>query len=182
MLYAPFVPCRFANNLFDQAFPRDMPLYDHRDLGTCFRELDEKLRFLLETVIPSNFVFAPIETDAPAIYAVSIGDDKYLQNTKMYLAVNAEMGEGELIMKAPQLIKACTANHLDHLVRQALPGLPLRHVPIPPSSIPIKLNYQYFSINQTGPVWEAVTRARNFATYVPADFPDPQLELVIVLP
>jgi len=69
-----------------------------------------------------------------------------------------------------------------HLVRQALPGLPLRHVPIPPSSIPIKLNYQYFSINQTGPAWEAVLRARNFAAYVPSEFHAPQLELIVILP
>jgi type VI secretion system protein ImpJ len=171
-----------------KVFPRDLPLYDHRDLGGCFRELDEKLRFLLETVIPSNFVSLPLKLTHPAIYATAITDDKYLQNTKMYLAVSAkltdgaEMPEGELIMKAPQLIKACSANHLDHLVRHALPGLRLRHVPIPPNQIPIKLNYQYFSINQSGPEWEAVLRARNFATYVPEDFPNPELELVIVLP
>jgi type VI secretion system protein ImpJ len=100
----------------------------------------------------------------------------------MYLAVNAEMPEGELILKAPQLIKTCSANHLEHLVRQALPGLPLRHVPIPPSSIPTKLNYQYFSIGQTGPAWEAVLRARNFAAYVPSEFRAPQLELIVILP
>ena len=96
----------------------------------------------------------------------------------MYLAVSAEMTVAELIMKTPQLIKACSANQLEHLVRHALSGLPLRHVPSPPNSIPVKLNYEYFSINQTGPVWEAVIRARNFATYVPADFPNPQLELI----
>ncbi|HXR77342.1 MAG TPA: type VI secretion system baseplate subunit TssK [Bryobacteraceae bacterium] len=165
-----------------KTFPRDIPLYNHRDLGTCFRDLDEKLRFLLETVIPSNFVSLPLKLTQASIHAAAIEDDKYLLNTKLYLAVNAEMPEGELILKAPQLIKACSANHLEHLVRQALPGLPLRHVPIPPSSIPIKLNYQYFSINQTGPAWEAVLRARNFAAYVPAEFHNPQLELIIILP
>ena len=30
--------------------------------------------------------------------------------------------------------------------------------------------------------WEAVGRARNLAAYVPGDFPNPQLELVILLP
>jgi type VI secretion system protein ImpJ len=157
-------------------------LYNHRDLGSCFRDLDEKLRFLLETVIPSNFVSLPLTLTQASIHATAIDDDKYLLNTKMYLAVNADMPEGELILKTPQLIKACSANHLEHLVRQALPGLPLRHVPIPPSSIPIKLNYQYFSIQQTGPAWEAVRRARNFAAYVPAEFHNPQLELIVILP
>ena len=48
--------------------------------------------------------------------------------------------------------------------------------------IPVKLNYQYFSINQGGAAWEAVVRARNLAAYVPADLPSPQLELLILPP
>ena len=67
-------------------------------------------------------------------------------------------------------------------MRQALPGVPLLHSARPPSAIPVKLNYQYFSLSQTGVAWEAVTRARNLAVYVPGDFPNPQLELIILLP
>jgi len=60
--------------------------------------------------------------------------------------------------------------------------VPLAHVITPPNAIPVKLNYQYFALNQSGGSWEAVVRARNLAAYVPSDFPNPQLELVIVLP
>ena len=162
--------------------PRDLPTYDHEDLQTCFTDLDEKLRFLLETVVPSNFVSLPLKLVQTYIYATAISDDKYLRNTRMYLAINAEMNEGDLIGKTPTLIKVCSATHIEHLVRQALPGMPLTHVPRPPSSIPIKLNYQYFSLNQSGVAWDAVERARNLAAYVPGDFPNPEMELVILLP
>ena len=162
--------------------PRDLPPYDHDDLGTCFTDLDEKLRFLLETVVPSNFVSLPLKLVQPSIYATAVSDDKYLKNTRMYLAIQAEMNEAELINKTPQLIKVCSATHIEHLVRQALPGLQLTHVARPPSSIPVKLNCQYFSLNQAGGAWEAVLRARNLAAYVPGDFPNPQMELVILLP
>ncbi|MDQ6666553.1 MAG: type VI secretion system baseplate subunit TssK, partial [Acidobacteriota bacterium] len=80
----------------------------------------------------------------------------------------------------PQLIKVCSANHVEHLVRQALPGLTLTHVPALPASIPVKMNYKYFSVNQGGSAWEAILRARNLAAYVPGDFPNPQLELIIL--
>ena len=162
--------------------PRDLPLYDHDDLGPCFTDLDEKLRLLLETVVPSNFVSLPLKLVQPAIYATPIEQDKYLLNTKMYLAVSTEMNQADLINKTPHLIKVCSANHIEHLVRHALPGVPLAHVATPPSSIPMKLNYQYFSMSQSGLAWEAVTRARNLAAYVPGDFPNPQLELIILLP
>jgi type VI secretion system protein ImpJ len=162
--------------------PRDFPKYEHDDLGACFADLDEKLRTLLETVVPSNIVALPLKLVQPSIYAAAITNDKYLFNTKMYLAVSAEMNEADIIRKTPQLIKVCSATHIETLIRQALPGVQLLHVPAPPSAIPIKLNYQYFGLNQSGLAWEAVGRARNLAAYVPADFPNPQLELIILLP
>jgi len=133
-------------------------------------------------VIPSNFVSLPLKLVQPSIYATALADDKYLRNTRMYLAVRAEMNEADIISKTPYLVKVCSANHIEHLVRQALPGVPLTHTPQPPSAIPVKLNYQYFSVSQTGVAWEAVTRARNLAAYVPGDFPTPQMELLILLP
>jgi type VI secretion system protein ImpJ len=162
--------------------PRDLPQYDHNDLGGCFTSLDEKLRLLLETVVPSNFVSLPLKLAQPSIYATALADDKYLTNTRMYLAITAEMSQAELIGKAPYLIKICSASHIEHLVRQALPGVPLTHVAAPPSSIPVKLAYQYFSLSQSGPAWDAVGRARNLAAYIPAEFPNVQAELIILLP
>src|SRR5579863_3808528 len=165
-----------------QIHPRDLPKYEHNDLCTCYEDLDEKIRLLLETVVPSNFVSLPLKLTQPSIYATSLADDKYLRNTRMYLAVRAEMNEADLISKTPYLVKVCSANHIEHLVQHALPGVALTHTPQPPSAIPVKLNYQYFSVSQTGVAWEAVTRARNLAAYVPGDFPSPQMELLILLP
>lgn len=161
---------------------RDLPGYDHDNLSFSFSDLDEKLRILLETVVPSNFVSLPMKLVKNSIYAAAIDDDKYLKNTRLYLAVNAEMNQADLMKRTPQLMKVCSANHIEHLVRQALPGVPLTHVAVPPSSIPVKLNYQYFSLEQGGLAWEAIIRSRNIAAYVPGDFPNPQLELIILLP
>jgi type VI secretion system protein ImpJ len=92
------------------------------------------------------------------------------------------MDEGELIRKVPALVKICSATHVEHLVRQALPGVPLTHAPSPPSSIPIKLDHQYFSLSQSGLAWEAIGRARNLAAYIPGDFPEPHAEIIVLLP
>ncbi len=162
--------------------PRDLPLYDHDELSPCFTDLDEKLRELLETVVPSNCFSLPLKLAQPSVYATTIDDDKYLIGTKMYLAVSAEMNEADLIRRAPQLIKLCSATQIEQLVRQALPGIQLTHLPKPPGSIPIKLNYQYFSLNQSGAAWETVGRARTLAAHVPDDIRNPQLELIILLP
>ena len=55
-------------------------------------------------------------------------------------------------------------------------------MPSPPGAIPVKSGFQYFRVGKTGPEWQSITRARNVAAYVPADFPNAQLELLVVLP
>jgi type VI secretion system protein ImpJ len=161
---------------------RDLPKYDHDNLGACFTDLDEKLRALLETVVPSNVVSLPLKLTQPSIYATALANDKYLFNTRMYLAISADLSEADLLKRVPQLVKVCSATHIETLIRQALPGMQMTHLPSPPGSIPIKLNYQYFSLNLSGVAWEAVQRARNIAAYIPGDIPNPQSELVILLP
>ncbi len=161
--------------------PRDLPAYDHDDLGACLTDLDEKVRELLETVVPSNSVSLPLKLVQPSIYATSIDDDRYLVNTKMFLAVASEMPEIELIKRAAQ-IKVGSASQLDQLIRMALPGIPLTHLPKPPGAIPVKLAFQYFALKQSGPAWDSIGKARNLGAYVPAEIPNPQLELIILLP
>jgi type VI secretion system protein ImpJ len=162
--------------------PRDLPVYDHDELSRCFTDLDEKLRTLLDTVVPVNFVSLPLKLAQPSIYATAIDNDKYFVNTKMYLALSAETNQAEIVSRAPQLVKVCSSSHIEHLVKNALPGVPLTYVASPPSAIQVNLKYQYFSLNQAGPAWEAIQRARNLAASVPGDLPNPQIELIIVLP
>jgi type VI secretion system protein ImpJ len=162
--------------------PRDLPLYDHDELSPCFADLDEKLCTLLETVVPSNVVSLPLKLVQNSIYATTIDDDKYLAGTKMYLAITADISEADLIKKTPNLVKVGSATQVEHLVKQALAGIPLNHQPKPPGAIPVKLNYKYFSMNQSGAAWEGVEKARSLAAYVPGDIKNPQLELLILLP
>ncbi len=160
--------------------PRDLPTYEHEDLGACFMALDATIAELLETVVPSNFVALPLKPLRDSIYATAIDKDRYFENSRPYLAVSSDMREADLIARLPALAKACSATHIEQLIRQALPGLKLTHVPVPPRAIPVKLRYQYFSLEQSGPVWEAVVRARNFAVYMPAEITNPDMELIFL--
>jgi type VI secretion system protein ImpJ len=77
--------------------------------------------------------------------------------------------------------KVGSSDVVDTLIRQALPGLELTHVPQPPAAVPVKLDFLYFALARTGPAWDAVTRARNLAVWVPPELAEARLELVIAL-
>jgi type VI secretion system protein ImpJ len=162
--------------------PRSLPAYQHDDLGRCFTTLDGLLRELLETVVPATHASLPLQLTQPSIYATAIDQDRYFAAPQAYLAISTSARQDELLRKAPQLIKVSSADQIDRLIRQALPGVPMHHVPSPPSALPVKLNYHYFLLDRSGPDWEAIRITRNLAAYVPSDFPDPVLELVFILP
>lgn len=162
--------------------PRDLPVYDHSELAACFTALDTKLRALLETVVPKNYVALALTQVQPSIYAASLAEERFFDNTHMYLAIRADMDHGEMIAKVPQLVKVGSATQIDHLVRHALPGLNLSHVVRPPASLPVKLHYEYFSLAQSGGVWDSIRRARSLAAYIPGEFPSVEAELLVLLP
>jgi type VI secretion system protein ImpJ len=183
VLYSAMVSLAGVLTTFSSTLhPRQLPSYDHENLSACFGDLDEKLRHLLETVVPKNFVSLPLRLVQPSIYATAIEQDRYLRAPQIYLAVNTESAPPDVMKKIPQLVKISSHDGLDRLIRQALPGVGLAHVPNPPSAVPVKRSHQYFLVTQSGPEWDAVMRARNLAAYVSAEVTDPQLELVLILP
>jgi type VI secretion system protein ImpJ len=162
--------------------PRNLPAYHHEQLGVCFAEMDRLIRIMLDTVVPSNFIALPLKYVRDTIYATSIEKDSYFQGSRFYLAVSADIREADLIDRARKLIKTVSASDIELLIRNALPGMKLTHVPSPPRAIPVKLKHQYYAIEQEGPFWESVLRSRTFAAYVPGEILNPQLELIILLP
>jgi type VI secretion system protein ImpJ len=182
-LYSAMLALAGALTTFStQVHPRDLPSYDHLELGDCFGRLDELLRDLLEAVVPATHVSLPLTKGTGAVYATSIEQDRYLSAPQIFLALNAGVKQDELLRRVPQLVKVSSGDRIEHLIRQALPGVALHHVPNPPNALPVKLNYQYFLRDRSGPDWDAIRVVRNIAVYVPQELPDPQLEIVIVLP
>jgi type VI secretion system protein ImpJ len=182
-LYAAMVGLAGALTTFSTTIhPRDLPAYDHTDLTTRFQELDETLRELLETVVPTNHVSLPLKLTDQGFHATAIDQDRYLQSSRMYLAVSAETKADEIARKAPQLMKISSADRIDRLMKRALPGLPIQYLQNPPSALPVRLDYQYFELDLRGEDWDAIKVARNLAVYVPTDLPSAKLELVILLP
>lgn len=162
--------------------PRSIPAYDHANLSDCFTRLDAMLRELLETVVPSNFVALPLRVEQPLVHAVALDEDRFFTAPQLYLAVSSTAKVADVIRLVPQLVKVSSGDRITQLIRHAMSGVELTHAPSPPTAIPVKLDYQYFQLAKAGPEWDAITRSRNLAAYVPSELADTQLELVILLP
>jgi type VI secretion system protein ImpJ len=126
-------------------------------------------------------VALPLRTVRPSVQAVAVEQERWLAAPGWYLAVNASVRQTDLVSKVLTGCKVGSADVVDTLIRQALPGLELAHVSQPPAAVPVKLDFVYFAVKRAGGAWDAVARARNLAVYVPAELGDARFELVIVL-
>lgn len=163
-----------------EAHPRELPLYDHDDLGATFTALDEQIRLWLEIMKPTDCVSIPLAPASPYIWAAAV-DDRYLHRSRWLLELRSQAGEAATIVKTPKLVKVCSQKFVPELVRRAVPGLTLTHVPVPPVSVPAKADALYFSISKEGPCWEHIVATKQVGVYVPGDLPDAQMELHIVV-
>src|SRR5205807_10520000 len=73
------------------AHARDVPDYDHDNLGPCFNALDTRIRDLLDTVLPSNCVAVPLQLTDKLVWSGRIADERYLKGSQFVLSVSSRI-------------------------------------------------------------------------------------------
>jgi type VI secretion system protein ImpJ len=169
--------CTFAL----ESHPETIPSYDHRNLSECFDALDRHIRFNLEAVIPTNAVSIPLRQTENYFYTGDVADERCLHRSRWIFGIRSPIGEADLIAKAMALVKICSKEFVSKLVQRALPGLTLAHLPVPPSAISPKVEYQYFSLSKAGPCWDHIVKTREIGIYIPGEVPEPEIELAVIL-
>ena len=161
--------------------PRQLPTYDHRNPGPAFRALDAHIRRHLEIVVPSNTITLDFKPHEPYIHAADVVDERCLRRARWILGMRSALGESELLRLTPALVKVCSLKFVPELVKRALPGMKLTHLPVPPTAIRAEADMQYFSIEITGPCWEHILQTRSVGIYIPGEITKPEFELTIIV-
>jgi type VI secretion system protein ImpJ len=161
--------------------PRTLPTYDHLRAETCFAEIDDHIRRHLEIVLPSKAISIPLTSTVRYFFEGQVKDQRCFGRSRWILGVQAKMGEADLILKVAQLVKLCSSQFVPELVKRAVPGLVLTHIPVPPSTITARVESQYFAVSKSGPCWEHILQTKRVGVYVPGEFPRAELELTVIL-
>lgn len=163
------------------AHPRSLPKYDHGNLDRCFDLLDAHIRRHLEIVVPAQAITIPLKAVGRYFYEGEVKDQRCFGRGRWVLGIHSPIAEAELIVKAPRLLKVCSAKFVPDLVKRAMAGLTLTHIQVPPSAIAAKIDSQYFVVDRSGPCWEHLMKTRTVGVYAPGELPSPELELVVIL-
>lgn len=169
--------CTFALD----AHPRTLPVYDHMHPDVCFGLLEKQIRDHLELVIPTNCIQIEMLPTADYFFAGAITDERCIGRSTWLLGVRSGIGEVDLITRVPQLVKICSEKFVGELVRRAMPGLTMTHVPSPPAAVSARPETQYFLINRSGPFWDHIVQTRHVGIYIPGDIPNAEIDLLTIL-
>jgi len=168
--------CTFALD----AHPRSLPQYDHDDLERCFDALDRHIRAHLDIVAPGGATVIPLQRGDSGFYAGMISDQRCYGQSKWFLTVRSPARQHDVVATVTSLVRVCTSRFLPKLVSRALPGMTLRHVPLPPAGISPRNDTVYFGIERSGPCWDTLVGHGDIGAWVPDSLPGADLELVVL--
>lgn len=160
----------------------DLPGYEHGNPAPGFNALNAIIRDLLDTVASSRCVAIPLTVSDNGMRCLlgQLEAAFAAGSASLYVAVSANMPALNLVAEVPRQLKIASPNDIDGLVRSALPGIQLVHMPQVPMEIPLRAETYYFSIEARGELYEAMKKCMAIAIYAPNTFIDLRLELFAV--
>ena len=159
--------------------PATLPLYDHDSPGACFTALDRRIRGDVDVLLPENVFVVPVESTGNFYYEAHISDKRTLSHSRWILSMRSSAPVSDVV-RVPALVKVCSRRFVPELVRRQLPGLELFHLStLPPELVP-HAQTEYFELRKEGPCWTNILDTAQVGIFVPAELPEPEMQLLIV--
>lgn len=155
----------------------EYPEYVHMTPAACFDPVMDDLRRSLSAVLDSSATPIPLELRRHGVRVGMIGDASLRTGANMVLAARAEIPNEQLRRLMPNQIKVGPVERISELVNSALPGVPIRPLPVAPRQLPFRQGTVYFDLDTSVDLWRAISETGTIAIHLASDFPGLELEL-----
>lgn len=156
-----------------------LPEYQHLAPGACFSMAHDLVLKLLGQITAGPEYALPLPYDG-AFYGAELKPAHFQGRRRFYLVLTSDEAPQELVRSIVTLAKLSSRERLPLLIAQALPGIPLEHLPDPPRELPRRGSSIFFAIDSRCEQWDLVQKWNNIALcwdQAPADL---ALQLMIV--
>jgi type VI secretion system protein ImpJ len=154
--------CRVAGQLAildDIRRPRELPKYDHDDLGGCFYRVKQYIDMLLDKVIEPEYKERPF-IGSGLMMRVTL-DSAWLESTwQMFVGVQSPLSSEDCIRLLTRAghqgldMKIGSSERVDEIFRLGEAGLRFAHSPRPPRALPQTAGLVYFQVNRESQLQE----------------------------
>ena len=153
------------------------PPYRHDDLHATFLPVFTDLRASLSSVLEQTAVIIPLQERRHGVRVGVVTDRSLLLASTFVLSVQAEMPAEVLRRSFPNQAKIGPVEQIAQLVNVALPGIPVRPLPVAPRQLPYKAGSIYFELDRGGPFWKQLDTSGAIAIHIAGSFPQLEMEL-----
>ena len=160
--------------------PPVFPAYLHDNLQETFVPVMSSLRQCLSMVYEQTAVSLNLVEKKYGIRVAQIPDQSYIGSAMFVLAVRADVAENVLRTHLPGQIKIGPVERIRQLVNAAMPGIPIKPLPVAPRQIPFHAGYTYFELEPQSDFWKELKHSGGFALHVGGDFPGLELEFWVI--
>jgi type VI secretion system protein ImpJ len=142
--------------------------YRHAEPWLAFRPLlAEVRRVLLELARPDRkAIMIPLRLFPSGVRAAEVQDRSLFTEAAFYIAVQAPVSPEQIRQRLPGQIKIGPAEELQSIVRSAVPGIPIRHLPTVPREIPIRRDMVYFELDRHNEFWRRLPQSAGLGIHV----------------
>ncbi|MEP4196390.1 MAG: type VI secretion system baseplate subunit TssK [Aliishimia sp.] len=168
---------RLATFMAAEKTAPDFPPYMHDNLTETFSPVIKALRQYLSSVLEQTAISIPLD---PRKYGISVGviaDRKLLSTAGFVLSVRADIPAENVRRHFQNQAKIGPVEEIRQLVNSALPGIPLRPLPVAPRQIPYHAGVVYFELDGDSPHWGKMSTSGGVAVHVSGEFPGLKMEL-----
>jgi len=156
-----------------------IPDYDHRDLWGCFSSLQDMISHLLDEITAGPEYVVRLTYDG-TFFAAELKPAIFEGRNRYYLAVKTDADPKVVIPTVEDIAKLSSREQMQMLVTQALSGIALEYLQVPPQELPRRSSTYYFTINHHDDQWSSVERNRSLALHW-NNAPDSlEIELMVV--
>ncbi len=156
--------------------PPVFPPYLHDDLQSTFVPVIGALRQSLSMVYEQTATALPLVEKKYGIRVAQIPDRSMIGTAQFVLAVRADIPADALRSHLPGQIKIGPVERIRQLVNAAMPGIPIKPLPVAPRQIPYHSGFTYFELDRGSDFWKELKSSGGFALHVGGDFPGIEFE------
>lgn len=171
--------CGALHTFASEGHPRDIPPYRHDDLTATFAALDARLRGLLDTNITARYVPMALSRGNNGVWTSRV-PESVLDGHRLFLSVMSSAPAEKVSQQTPAKAKIASAGKVPLLVAQALKGLGVTYLSVPPGEIPAQPGCSYFEVQRVGDEWNGIVESRSIGVFLPPDFTDLKMEFMAV--
>ncbi len=153
------------------------PPYRHDALYATFAPVFADLRASLSSVLEQNAVMIPLADRRHGVRVGMIADRSLLLGATFVLSVHADVPAEQLRRMFPNQMKIGPVEQIAQLVNIALPGIPIRALPVVPRQLPYRSGAVYFELERGGPIWKQLASSGAIALHLAGNFPQLEMEL-----